>query len=264
MFRKILIYTAYVLSTAALVAYFFFSTILYSKQIESVKCREIKVVILDSAKNRFVGEEEIIELLRIEGITPDQSKIIHVNQYHLENIINKRTAVKRSHVSVTPGGLVKVEIEQLRPILRIEGVNGGFYMDESGGVFPLMRSFTSYVPVITGDIPLKVTPGYKGEVKENREWAEMIYQMGIFLAENPKWNLMIEQIDVDKTGVLWLIPRKGDFDIIFGQPDNIHYKFQKLLAFYQNVLPETGWEAYKSVDLRFGNQLVCKKREINN
>ena len=72
---------------------------------------------------------------------------------------------------------------------------------------------------------------------------------------------MVEQIYVDEKGVLSFIPRVGSFEVIFGEPENIEYKFLKLEAFYNKVIPAQGWDAYKSVDLRFGNQLVCKKSE---
>jgi cell division protein FtsQ len=261
MFKKILIYTGYFILTGILAAYFVFSTGLSIEHSERQRCTEIKVTVLDSALNRFVSPEEIRELIRVEGITINESKLKHINQYALENVLNNRTAVKISQVSVNRNGVLRVDIQQRRPILRLETVNGGFYMDETAYLFPLMRSYTSYVPVVTGNIPLVIPPGYRGGPNQNREWANKIKELGLFLERENFWNSMVEQIYVDSTGAILFTPRVGKIEIVFGEPENIDFKFKKLYAFYTKVIPAMGWESYKRVDLRFGNQLVCKKRE---
>ncbi len=261
MFKKILIYTGYSILTGILAAYFVLSSGLSVEQSNRLKCTQIKVTVLDSALNRFVSPEEILELIRMEGITINESKLKHINQFALENALNNKTAVKASQVSVSRNGVLKVDIEQRRPILRLETANGGFYMDETAYLFPLMRSFTSYVPVVTGYIPLVIPPGYRGEVKQNTEWAKKIMDLGLFLERESFWNSMVEQIYIDSTGAILITPRVGKLEVVLGEPENIDFKFKKLYAFYNNVIPSKGWESYKRVDLRFGNQLVCKKRE---
>src|SRR3989339_1030742 len=131
MFKKILIYTGYFILTGILAAYFVFSTGLTIEHSERQRCTEIKVTVLDSALNRFGSPDEIRELIRVEGITINESKLKHINQYALENVLNNRTAVKISQVSVNRNGVLRVDIQQRRPILRLETVNGGFYMDET-------------------------------------------------------------------------------------------------------------------------------------
>lgn len=261
MFKKILIYIGYFLLTTTLGVYFYFSGTLSSRESKDIVCNNIKVRILDSATNRFVSKREIKQLLQKEGINIGESKIKHINQYELEEVINNGTAVKVSQVSVTGKGILTVDIVQRRPIMRIQTVNGGFYMDDSAYIFPLMKSFTSYVPIITGEIPLNIPPGYRGEVKSESEWASKIYELAIYIEQNPFWDSMVEQIYVDKKGVVYLTARVGSTEIIFGNIENIDYKFRKLNTFYNKVIPAAGWDRYKSVDLSFGSQLVCKKRE---
>lgn len=262
MFKQSLIYTGYFLLTAALGAYFYFSGSLAKNETKEVLCSIINVRILDSAKNRFVSKEQIKEILRTEGINVGESKIKHVNQYELEKVINNRTAVKTSQVSVSGKGVLVVDILQRRPIIRIETMNGGFYMDETAYIFPLIQSFTSYVPVITGQIPLDIPPGFRGTLKSTNKWATGIYELGLYMEKNSFWNSMIEQIYIDQKGILYMTARVGSTEIIFGNLENIDYKFQKLHTFYNKVIPAMGWDAYKSVDISFSSQLVCKKESI--
>ena len=42
-------------------------------------------------------------------------------------------------------------------------------------------------------------------------------------------------------------------------PEDAERKFDKLLRFYRSGLSSVGWDAYRTVDVRYRNQVVCKK-----
>ena len=56
-----------------------------------------------------------------------------------------------------------------------------------------------------------------------------------------------------------LTPRSGRFTILFGRLDDVEAKFDKLLRFYRSGLSVIGWDAYRTIDVRYRNQVVCKK-----
>lgn len=58
---------------------------------------------------------------------------------------------------------------------------------------------------------------------------------------------------------LELTPRSGRFAILFGRPEDAERKFDKLLRFYRSGLSSVGRDAYRTVDVRYRNQVVCKK-----
>ena len=261
MFKKIMIYIGYLLVAALFAAYFFFASELVGRERDTIVYRELKVNVLDSAQNRFVNKADISTILTQEGIAINESRVKDINQHELENLFNNRTAIKVSQVSVTTQGTLKVDILQRKPILRLQTDNGGFYLDDSAYIFPLMNSFTSYVPIVTGEIPLDIPANYRGDLPDNAEWGHNMLELGLLLDKEEYWNTMIEQIYVDKKGRLLFTPRVGMVDIIFGKPENIEYKFTKLRTFYDKVIPAEGWDKYISVDLSFSNQLVCKKRD---
>ena len=261
MFKKIAIYTGYLLLVGALIAYFILSTKLERSGSAKVICKRVDISILDSSVNQFVSIEEIGELIREQGITAGESKIKHINLHQLEQILNNRTAVKVSQINYNGAGVMMVRVEQRRPVLRIETVNGGFYIDDSGYIFPLVKSFTSFVPVVTGHIPLSVAPGYRGRLKENKEWIDQMVFLGNFIDQHELFDAQIEQIDVDEKGNLYIIPRVGQHLIVFGKPDNVEAKFKKLMAFYEHIVPNAGWDKYSLISLQYENQIVCTKRE---
>lgn len=61
---------------------------------------------------------------------------------------------------------------------------------------------------------------------------------------------------------LELIPRSGNHTVDFGQvgdEEDIEQKLDKLLAFYQNGLPNIGWGTFKTISVRYKGQVVCSK-----
>lgn len=56
-----------------------------------------------------------------------------------------------------------------------------------------------------------------------------------------------------------LIPRSGRHTILFGRLERVDEKFDRLLRFYRKGLSTIGWENYRTIDIRYEGQVVCKK-----
>lgn len=268
MLRKVFTYLGICLLFILFGAYFYFASSLKEKGMEKEICYSIEVTILDSAINRFVSEKEVREILINSDYKPLGSKIKDITITDLENLLNQRSAIKRSDVSITRDGILTASITQRRPLLRIESENGGFYIDESLYIFPLVNTFSSYVPIVTGSIPISLKPGFRGIVTgEEAKWLSSILKFGDYLYRHDFWNAQIQQINIRPNGDLVLFTRVGDQSIVFGDLVDIEYKFQKLNAFYQNVVPVYGWNRYSELNLKYSDQVVCtpaKKKEIKH
>jgi len=134
-------------------------------------------------------------------------------------------------------------------------------MDETLYLFPLVRNYSPWLPVVSGNIPVTLPAGFRGNLKENNAWLVQMRDLAIFLESEEFWNNMTEQLYVDGKGVISLVPRVGDHRIVLGSPVNIEEKFRKLECFYREVIPLSGWNAFRSIDLQYEKQIVCK---INN
>lgn len=267
MLRKILISFTAVLAFGAIGAYFYFAQMLYSKNMPSQICRKVNVVLLDSLQNRFVSKSEVMDIMN--GYMGDNvgKNIAEVDLNIIEKLLNSRSAIKESQASITRAGELRINITQRKPVLRIQTADRGFYVDESQYIFPLVPTFTSYVPVVSGHIPFTLNEGHRGKALEDTgNWMEKIMLLGSFLENDPFWNAQIEQIYVDSNGDIILSPRVGNHKIIFGDLKDIGNKFNKLYTFYKNIVPAEGWNKYSSVNLKYENQIVCKlnKNKKNN
>lgn len=265
MFRKILIWFVALLALGAMGAYFYFAQMLYSRNMPAQVCKRVDVILLDSLQNRFVGKGEVISIM--DGFMGESvgKNINEINLHTAEMLLNRRSAIKESQVSITRSGKMRIEITQRKPVLRIQTDSGGFYVDESQYIFPLVSTFTSYVPVVSGHIPLSIDSQYRGVAADDkRSWMDRIMELGSFMAGDPFWNAQIEQIYVDRNGDIILSPRVGEHKIIFGDLKDIHTKFNMLYTFYKNIVPAEGWDKYSTINLKYKNQIVCKLKKKNN
>ena len=58
---------------------------------------------------------------------------------------------------------------------------------------------------------------------------------------------------------MWFTPRSGRFAVLFGRLEDVERKFDKLLRFYRSGLSSIGWSEYRTIDIRYNDQVVCKK-----
>lgn len=85
----------------------------------------------------------------------------------------------------------------------------------------------------------------------------------VLVEEDDFWRSEIVQIVVAKgpggAPEIELVPRTGSHTVIFGSPDDAEGKFAKLLKFYRRGLRNIGWETYRTIDVRYKEQVVCTK-----
>jgi len=249
----------YAVLAVAAGAYFWFASGLYRKSQPSQICKSVKVTLLDSSLNKFISKDEVVGIIdRFLG--PSIGKNIDsVKLSQIEALLNHRSVVKESQAFITRDGQMNIEIRQRKPVVRIEAPNGGFYIDETAYIFPLIPEHPSYVPVITGNIPENFLTDENA--KDSTALIDKMLEMGLFLERNPFWNSFVEEVFINDEGDAEIIARAGDHRIIFGDLENIPEKFDKLNSFYQYIIPKVGWDKYSCVNLKYRGQLVCTKAD---
>jgi cell division protein FtsQ len=261
MVKKIFTYFFIFLLTIIFASYFYFVSLLKSKGNEKEICNEVTIKVLDSAELSFVSKKEIADLIIRHPNSPIGKNINDIKLYELETYLNSQSGIKQSEIAVKRDGNMLINVTQRRPIMRIQSDEyGGFYVDETEYIFPVLKTFTYHVPIITGHIPIQLNEGHRGKVSEEGEhWLSKMIDLSHYINDRPILSSQIQQINIEKNGELKMYPTKGNQIIIFGKVDDIEYKFSKLATFYDNILPLYGWDKYSDIDLRFSDQIVCKK-----
>lgn len=265
MLKKVITYCLAALAAMIFGAYLFAAARLSNAGRANESCSGISVTILDSMTNRFVSEGEVISIITGSEYNPIGKRRDRADLTALENLLEHRSAIKIAEAYISKNGILKVEITQRRPLLRLQNADGGFYIDDSEFIFPLVSSFTSYVPIVTGHFPLKLSKGYRGNADSDAgKWIEDIIALAGYIDRSPFWNAQIQQIHIEENADVVLYTVVGDQKIIFGKPEDIEYKFAKLKTFYEEIVPIYGWGKYSTVNLKFANQIICTQRKKNN
>lgn len=241
-------------------AYLVVSTGFVAARQQKLVCERLQVKVCDSVVNRFISPAEVVGIITKEVGAVVGERMPHLDLYKLEQLLNKRSVIRNTEVFTSIDGVLHVHIYQRRPVVRLQTPSFSCYIDETGYIFPLSGIYTSFVPVVTGNVPARLDNGYRGMIPAKENFLNQIYDFAMFLDEHDFWRLQIAQVHVKNTSEVVLVPREGREIIRLGTLDGYEYKLDKLNAFYRKVLVAGVNTPYSDIDLRYSNQIVCKKK----
>ncbi len=80
-----------------------------------------------------------------------------------------------------------------------------------------------------------------------------------FIKSDDFLSKIISEIEIKTNKNIVIHPQFSKQKFIFGYPDELDDKFEKILLFYKNIGPTKGWNTYKTVNVKFRNQIICDK-----
>ena len=250
--KKKLLHIAKILGVVTLflllAAYFVGASFLQEQGQPQLLCKRIDIHIADSSQNRLVLQDDVYDFLQKHYPSLLGDKIAELNTHQIENLLREMVGVQSCEVSHDIQGSLTANIVLRQPLLRLLSEQGSYYLDNTGALFPGIPRRTAYVPVVSGNIPLEET-----------DWIAQLHEFGQYIHNHRFWNAQIEQLYVHNPHHIEIVPRAGGQPIIMGDLSRFQYKLQKLYSFYRNAAPVEGWESYASLDLRFGDQIVCTR-----
>jgi cell division protein FtsQ len=245
---------------ALFLAYLVASAGLVADRQQALVCHSLQIKVRDSAVSRFITPAAVSRILARDAGKITGEYMANLDACHLEQLLNRNSVVRNTEVFSSIDGVLHVDVYQRRPLVRLQTPTRGFYIDETGYIFPLSGVYTSYVPVVTGNIPAGIAPGYKGPLPAREKFLQQLYDFARFLDKHAFWASQIVQVHVKSPSDITLVPREGREAIHLGALDGFEYKLGKLEAFYRNARPAGLKSPYSDIDLRYGNQVICKRK----
>lgn len=215
-----------------------------SKRNENRKITKSVVVFVgDNAP--FISQETVNKLLIEKNGGRQTIAKDRLDLNKLENALNANGMIEKSDVFVSIDGVLKAVVKQKTPIARFVDGNQSFYIDYEGGRMPLSTNFTARVPLVSGKINKKNS-------KDLAELFRIIYD-DAFLKKN------IIGVQIMPNGSLKMLNRNFSYQIDFGGTVRMKAKFNNYKAFFQKAVLDSSLYKYKTIDLRFSQQVVCTK-----
>ncbi|HQS04470.1 MAG TPA: cell division protein FtsQ, partial [Daejeonella sp.] len=222
--------------------------------------KDVKVLL--PGQFNFIERDEVDRILMENGGAMLGKDLNDINIHKLENALKANPFIEFAKVYADMTGVIHVQIRQREPVLRVVNMaNLHFYIDGNGNKIPLSDNYTAKVLVASG----LIEEDFSGRVDTLKtKMARDLFRTALFIRSDTLWDNQIEQLFVDLKGDIEMVPRVGGHKIILGSADSLQIKFRNLLVFYKKAIPKVGWDTYKTINLKYANQIVCEKNIIDS
>lgn len=237
-------------------------------QMQSV-LSEPEIYVQVSGGDAFLTEEELLKRLKRGGFVYDGQRFENLKLPAVEKYVESMTEVKSAKAYAKVGNRWNIDVEIRKPICRIFNKHDeNFYLDDAGFVMEPSELYTARVVVVTGEIydsknAYSVDDIINNDTLKSSQNLDDIYRISKYVCNDPFLSAQIGQIELLKNGDFILIPQVGGQKIVFGTAKDdkeVAEKFKKLIIFYKEGLPYEGWNTYDEINLKFKNQIVCRKK----
>lgn len=229
---------------------------------------DIKVNIDYGEGNFFIDNDDVTDVVSDLGYEIDSTAIIEINPGKIEHVLENNAFIESAEVYEYLNGALHIDVQVRQPIVRIYSQNGqSVYLDENGKFMPLSRRYSSRTPITNGFISIKLNELIGTDINtavDSIDHPDIDVIMDLFQVvskcrEDEFWKAQFNQFYVNADHEIELIPRVGDHIVLVGNANQIDKKLKKLSLFYQKGLNKTGWNEYKTINLKYANQVVCSK-----
>lgn len=207
--------------------------------------KSVNISFSEDEKNLLITHEIVNNLLIQNFKDPSSIQKEEVDLLSLEAALNKHEMIENAQVFSTIDGSLNAHIKQKSPLVRYVSSSTMYYIDNKGDKIPLSDNFSARVPIVIGQIDGENKAGY---VKLFTE-----------INNDDFLKKCITSIDILPSGSIVMTNRDFDFKILFGYPIHVREKLKNFKAFYKHGIKDTLIENYKTVNLTFTDQVVCKK-----
>lgn len=242
MWRKIL----NIVSWAILAAYLGVSLWFTEGHLRQQTFKAVRVVVADSLESRFIQASDVTDILSGKGIRIVGSQIESLNRDQVKSTVETVPGVKDALVYSTPGGILFITVWQRKPVMRYVSTYVSFYIDSEGKEMPISDRYSAPVMMVTG-------------AGDHKFLIDSLFEVVNYIIRDRFLNSLVSEIQVFPDHTLELVPRVGDNRIFFGNAGDYKWKLDKLKVFYDQALPNVGWDKYSKINLAYSNQVVARK-----
>lgn len=231
-----------------------------SEKKKTVLCTKVKILI--PGADNFIEREEIDAILKQSQGSLIGRDLVGINLQHIEKSIIANPYIAYATVFADMNGVIQIEVKQRQPVLRMINLAGqDYYIDSNGLKMPVSPNFTANVLAANGNI----MEHFSGKVDTLiTNLAMDLYKVALYVKRDTLWDAQIEQLYVNDAKDIEMIPRLGNQRIILGSADSLETKMRNLRVFYKKAMPKVGWNTYKTINIKYTNQIVCEKNKIDS
>lgn len=214
------------------------------------------------------------EIIR-SGIRIKDQPVSSIKAPQLQQLLKSNPYVKKATISVSVNGVVKANILQRNPLVRVvDSEYNQCILDDEGHIMPVNYEFPVRLVLANGfinnfkDVSAKTVSQVTTSSRERYHTKKNInlptdlsniHKVARKLKTDSLTSALIEQIYINDKREIELIPKVGEQSIIVGDTVLIDHKLRNLRVFYDHGMKNFAWNNYKVINLKYRNQVVCSK-----
>lgn len=219
------------------------------------RCERFSIEVDQEKGLFFIHKKDIEDYLKDRGDSLIGAELGRIDLNGLEAELERIPEVRQAEVFHDLDGTLGVRIEQREPVGRFLLGGKSFYWDDQGDRMPLSSNYTPRVPVVTVENPFR----FRTELSD--EDAERLFSFLERIGEDPFWEKQVQELHLDGEGKLEAVPLVGGHRILFGELRDLEEKLEKLRIFYRKASKHSSLDQYDTLDLRYRDQVVAKRKE---
>ncbi len=234
---------------------------------DNAVCKDVQIKIDYRNADKFINPEDIRTYIfnAIDSLPGLSRSEIDVDL--IEETLKKNPYVANAEAYVSIAGNVNINIIQRNAIVRIiDNKNKSYFVDEKGAVMTSTPNYSARILIANGNIKGNSLSAFNNNLNLNidslgsNSMIYAIYKIAEYIFKDDFLRAQFDQIYVNESGDIELIPKVGNHYIIFGNAENIKKKFDKLIIFYEKGLNKIGWDKYERINLKYKDQVICTKK----
>ncbi len=261
--KRILTIAFWIIIVAGVGSLFIFA----NKKQDKLICPKFQIDVIYDNAPVLVTQGNIRQQLTQNKIKIRGQEIGAIEVEKIQQLLNDNPFIRTASVAIGVNGVVKATVRQRNPVVRVMDKKGTqFYIDEQGYLMPLSEEFPARVIIASGNIaPIgkisKKTAKESQQLQYKKLPADLqkIFITSMAIRQDLFSNSLIEQLLLNESDEIELFPKIGQQTIILGDTSVLTEKLKNLKIFYTDGMKKTGWNTYKSINLKFRNQVVCTK-----
>lgn len=252
--KKFRLITAFILCLAVIVGIVFAAV-----KMPKRPCSGYDVVVKYDGEYPTLCDADIQQLIANENIEIIGVPLKNIDLKKIAQKLKQNPYIKSVDEVRFSSTKLRIAVTLKKIILHVYAEDGSqYFIDEEGYMLPFSLSVKENLPIANGKITDTFVDGKN--VNDCNGNLRQAFKVAAFMHNDDFYRSQFRQLYVTQTNELILVPTVGQHKILFGTDNDMENKLFNLKQTYQQGLAYMGMDQYASLDLRYKNRVIAKKR----
>lgn len=218
-----------------------------AKEERALKCGGLEIRLLDSTRSAFITAKDIQKIIDRDFGGYLNVPVGSVDLHRMEMVLQEQGMIESQEAYFTGDGVLHIEVRQRRPLVKLRKDGELWYICSGGRTFPVRSDWCKDIVTLEGS-------GKMG----SEIWRSNVAGLGEFILESG-WKDRVKSLESNSRGEISLRLEGRTESFLLGQAVSLQPKFERISRYLNDgasFIPEG--KQYRSVNVEFENQIVCK------